>query len=52
MKFIDKVWDRSAIDRMMFITLTRDTEELVKWLIDANTKEKVEYIKTSIKQFK
>lgn len=52
LKFLDKVWNRAAMHRMMFITLTDNEEQLTKWLISPDAKEKVNFIKNSIKQFK
>lgn len=52
LKFLDKVWDKPAINRMIFITLTNNEENLIKWLINPNIKEKVNFIKDSIQQFK
>ena len=31
--FIEKIWDREAINKMMRITLTPDIDHLTKWLI-------------------
>jgi hypothetical protein len=52
LKFLDETWDRTAINKMMFITLTKSKEDLTMWLIGANIEEKVNFIKDSIKQFK
>ena len=32
--FIEKIWDKEAINKMMRITLTPDIDHLTKWLID------------------
>ena len=31
--FIEKIWDKEAINKMMRITLTPDIDHLTKWLI-------------------
>ena len=32
--FIEKIWDKEAINKMMRITLTPDIDHLTKWLIN------------------
>ena len=32
--FIEKIWDKEAINKMMRITLTPDIDHLTNWLID------------------
>ena len=31
--FIEKIWDKESINKMMMITLTPDIDHLTKWLI-------------------
>ena len=39
--FIDKIWDRTAINEMMRVSSTPDFDSLINWLISSSLDKKI-----------
>lgn len=46
-RYLNKIWDREALSKMMMITYTSNIDDLTEWLVDNDNDQKLEFIKNS-----